>query len=117
MIKNIIIFSFILIFQANFLYANESTKGYADIIEPLLPSVVSIASTTIIKENQQEIPQFPEGSPFEEFFKEYFEQYDNEVNKKPLIGLGSGFIIVKTCNHFNCFFSFLRKKQVNRTFK
>ena len=85
MIKNIIIFSFILIFQANFLYANESTKGYADIIEPLLPSVVSIASTTIIKENQQEIPQFPEGSPFDEFFKEYFDNERRNFGEKLIL--------------------------------
>ena len=84
----------------------SSPEGFADLVEELIPSVVSIASTTIIdNQNRQSIPNFPEGSPFDEFFKDYF---NNEQNKspsqKPMVGLGSGFIIdesgiVITNNH------------------
>ena len=69
--------------------------SFADLVETLSPSVVSIASTTIIENNSQnQIPQFPEGSPFDEFFKEYFDnERRNSPSQRPMTGLGSGFII------------------------
>ena len=78
--------------------------SFADLVEQLSPSVVSIASTTIIENNQQnQIPQFPEGSPFDDFFKEYFDREQNR-SRRPMTGLGSGFIIsddgiIVTNNH------------------
>ena len=102
------ILSLILVFfliNLNNLYGQNAPDTFADIIDPLLPSVVSIASTTIVEERQQQIPQFPEGSPFNEFFKEYFDdQQRNGQSSRPLIGLGSGFIIdsngiIVTNNH------------------
>ena len=67
-------------------------------VEDLIPGVVSIASKTIVKEQYpDQMPQFPEGSPFDEFFKEYFDrQQRNAPNERPMIGLGSGFIIDNT---------------------
>ena len=45
-------------------------ESFADLVEQLSPAVVSIASTTIVENNNQnQIPQFPEGSPFDDFFK------------------------------------------------
>ena len=58
------ILSLILVFfliNLNNLYGQNAPDTFADIIDPLLPSVVSIASTTIVEERQQQIPQFPEG--------------------------------------------------------
>ncbi len=86
---------------------NAIPNSFADLVEKLSPSVVSIASTTIItnNNNQNQIPRFPEGSPFDEFFKDFF---DNEQRRspsqRPMTGLGSGFIIddsgiVVTNNH------------------
>ena len=53
----------------------EMDQSFADLVENLSPAVVSIASTTIVTNNnsQNPMPQFPEGSPFDEFFKDYFE--------------------------------------------
>ena len=73
-------------------------NSFADLVENLSPAVVSIASTTIVKNNdsQNQIPRFPEGSPFDEFFKEYFDnERRNSPSQRPMTGLGSGFIIEK----------------------
>ena len=83
-------------------------SSFADLVENLSPAVVSIASTTIVKDNnnsQNQMPRFPEGSPFDEFFKEYFDnEQRNSPSQRPMIGLGSGFIvddsgIIVTNNH------------------
>tara|TARA_Y100001970_G_scaffold242577_1_gene307143 strand:- start:25186 stop:26574 length:1389 start_codon:yes stop_codon:yes gene_type:complete len=89
----------ILIFIYFFLIPNIAyaiTNSFADLVEKLSPAVVSIASTTIIKNNnlQEELPRFPEGSPFDEFFKDYFDREKrNTPSQRPMTGLGSGFII------------------------
>ena len=74
-------------------------SSFADLVENLSPAVVSIASTTIVKDNnnsQNQMPRFPEGSPFDEFFKEYFDnERRNSPSQRPMTGLGSGFIIEK----------------------
>ena len=95
--------SFFLIFNTSAISAPES---FADLVEDLAPAVVSIASTTIVNSQSEEfVPQFPEGSPFDDFFKEYFEnQQRNTPSQRPLLGLGSGFIIdesgvIVTNNH------------------
>tara|TARA_Y100000590_G_scaffold467447_1_gene646394 strand:+ start:230 stop:1600 length:1371 start_codon:yes stop_codon:yes gene_type:complete len=96
------IFTYI-IFSAN-ISANSTPSSFADLVENLVPAVVSVASTTnISNQNQQSIPRFPEGSPFDEFFKDYFER-EQRRSQRPMIGLGSGFIIdssgiVVTNNH------------------
>ena len=93
------------IFIILFLKSAYAIPGsFADLVEKLSPSVVSIASTTIVENNSQnQIPQFPEGSPFDEFFKDYFDR-DQRRSQRPMTGLGSGFIIgdegiIVTNNH------------------
>ena len=107
MIKNsrLNLFLFLIIFF-NSLSVKAVPESFADLVEDLVPTVVSIASTTIIKnQNNQNIPRFPEGSPFDEFFKEYFDnEQRNSPSQRPMIGLGSGFIvddsgIIVTNNH------------------
>ncbi|SVA11699.1 uncharacterized protein METZ01_LOCUS64553 [marine metagenome] len=72
--------------------------SFADLVESLSPSVVSIASTTVVRDtSQDQIPRFPEGSPFDEFFKEYFDrEQKRSPSQRPMVGLGSGFIIDKS---------------------
>jgi len=95
------VFTYFITAPANVFAVPES---FADLVEELSPSVVSIASTTIVN-NQQSMPQFPEGSPFDEFFKEYFDREQrNSPSQRPMVGLGSGFVIdnsgiIVTNNH------------------
>ena len=90
------LFFFFILTYSNLSYSHPSS--FADLVENLSPAVVSIASTTIVENNnsQNQMPQFPEGSPFDEFFKDYFEnERRNSPSQRPKTGLGSGFIISK----------------------
>ncbi|MEI6558642.1 MAG: DegQ family serine endoprotease [Rhodospirillaceae bacterium] len=96
-------------------------SGFADLAERLLPAVVNISTTQTLSQRHgaagkqpgakpndaPEMPQFPPGSPFEEFFKDFFDKQGKEPNAPPrrATSLGSGFIIdakkgyVVTNNH------------------
>jgi len=80
--------------------AKNIPSSFADLAEKLMPSVVNIASTQTIRTTANPFPfKFPEGSPFEDMFKEF-----NQPSERKATGLGSGFIIdekgiVVTNNH------------------
>jgi serine protease Do len=69
--------------------------SFADTVAPLLPAVVNISSTQKIEMPQDypELPQFPPGSPFEDFFEEFMERRDGGVPALPPASLGSGFVV------------------------
>ncbi|HEV8026157.1 MAG TPA: DegQ family serine endoprotease [Stellaceae bacterium] len=93
--------------------AKPAPDSFADLAAKLLPAVVNVSTTQTIKSDKvghvgPEVPQFPPGSPFEEFFKDFFDR--NQPHGKPdavprrATSLGSGFIIdpsglVVTNNH------------------
>ena len=82
-----------LLFSLNVVNAKPIPESFADLAEKLSPSVVNISTTTVIQQKSREMPSFPPGSPFEDFFK----QFDKPGNKKRRAqSLGSGFIIDKT---------------------
>ena len=81
--------------------AKDAPTSFADLAERLMPSVVSIATTTTVLTNTNPFPgfKFPPGSPFEDMFKEF-----GTPQKRKSSALGSGFIIdekgiVITNNH------------------
>jgi serine protease Do len=95
--------------------AKPAPDGFADLADKLLPSVVNISTTQTVKPEKQHErsspgrPQFPPGSPFEEFFKDFF-NHDTPQSGKPeakprkATSLGSGFVIdgtgyIVTNNH------------------
>ncbi|MCK5373690.1 MAG: DegQ family serine endoprotease, partial [Alphaproteobacteria bacterium] len=69
--------------------------SFADLAEKLSPSVVNISSTqkVVVPQDFLEMPQFPEGSPFEDFFKDFMERRSGRTSTVPTTSLGSGFII------------------------
>ena len=73
-------------------YAKKAPESFANLAETLSPSVVNISTTTIIEDRKNNLPAFPPGSPFEEFFKQF--QEPNQ-GKRRAQSLGSGFIIEK----------------------
>ena len=96
-----------LVAQSAAALAREAPASFADLAERLLPAVVNISTTQTIKNPDRvpEMPQFPPGSPFEEFFKEFLERQGRQDNApRRATSLGSGFIVdsagyVVTNNH------------------
>jgi len=90
--------------------ARPPEGDFADLAEKLVPAVVNISTTQSVQNRTmpEGLPQFPPGSPFEDFFKEFFErQQRGEGGNRPprqVSSLGSGFIVdargyVVTNNH------------------
>ena len=82
-----IFFYFIFNIEGN---AKNPPTSFADLAEKLMPSVVNISTTQTIKTQTSPFPQFPPGSPFGEFFKEF-----ERPTERKATSLGSGFIIKK----------------------
>ncbi|AYM81554.1 MULTISPECIES: Do family serine endopeptidase [Agrobacterium tumefaciens complex] len=84
---------------------SHGPESVADLAEPLLDAVVNISTSQNVKTDGKGPvpPKLPEGSPFQEFFKDYFDSQKPEGGEK-VNSLGSGFVIdpagyVVTNNH------------------
>jgi serine protease Do len=86
--------------------------SFAPLVEKVLPAVVTIATTQVQGGNNNtegrrgipQAPQFPPGSPFEQFFREFGMPQMQQQRPQKLTALGSGFIIdpsgvIVTNNH------------------
>jgi serine protease Do len=78
----------------------------ADVAEGLQDSVVNISTTQTLKGTAENAPggPGPKGSPFEEFFDDFFDDENSEGLPRKVSSLGSGFVIdpsglVVTNNH------------------
>lgn len=81
-------------------------RSVADLAERLMPAVVNISTKSMSNpKGGIPLPNVPEGSPFQEFFDEFFEQEQgSEDRKQNSQSLGSGFVIdpsglIVTNNH------------------
>jgi serine protease Do len=94
--------------------ARGTPDSFADLAAKLLPAVVNVSSTQNVHasnnpQNGPDIPMFPPGSPFEQFFKDFLNRgHPGQHGEAPVQhkaqSLGSGFIIdasglVVTNNH------------------
>ncbi len=72
---------------------------FTGIVEKAKDSVVNISTSKKIKTSQLrkdfEMPEFPEGSPFGELFKKFFDHDGFNFQDRETSSLGSGFIISK----------------------
>ena len=81
--------------------AKPAPDSFAGLAARLSPAVVNIStSQKIDRPDAGEVPQFPPGSPYEEMFKDYYDQQQ----ASQVTSLGSGFVIdpsgvIVTNNH------------------
>ena len=82
-------------------------ENIADVAEQVIDAVVNISTKQTVDMSSNTMPQLPPGSPFEEFFDEFFKNHRGQGSPQTprrVNSLGSGFIIdasglVVTNNH------------------
>ncbi len=89
----------------------STPESFADLAEKLMPAVVNISTSQNVPERPNVPRNFPQGSPFDDMFRDFFERFGAPQDGSPRMGpgrkvqsLGSGFIIdasgyVVTNNH------------------
>jgi serine protease Do len=84
--------------------------SFGDLADKLVPAVVNISTTQAMpdkssEKDSAETPEVPPGSPFDDFFRDFFNNPGGHGSQRPLVhSLGSGFIVdasglVVTNNH------------------
>lgn len=82
--------------------ARQPGESFADLAEASLPAVVNISTTQTV--TARERPELPPGTPFEDFFKDFFERNGEGQQPQQSSSLGSGFVVdpsgvIVTNNH------------------
>ncbi len=82
--------------------AQARPESFADLAEGVSPAVVNITTSTVVSSSTDPSPIVPEGSPFEDFFREFQDRNGDRPRRSS--ALGSGFVIsedgyVVTNNH------------------
>src|SRR6056297_2268007 len=89
---------------AQALMAQARPDSFSDLVDKVSPAVVNITTSTVVARGAGPSPIVPEGSPFEDFFREFRDRNGEGDRPRRTSALGSGFVIsedgfVVTNNH------------------
>ena len=108
-VSALVVATALVIGQAATVEARSAPESFADLAEQISPSVVNITTSTTVAARGGPAPVVPEGSPFEDFFRDFMDrngQGEGAPGGRPRRSqaLGSGFVIsedgfVVTNNH------------------
>ena len=79
-------FAALFLIQAQAAAARGAPESFADLAEAISPAVVNITTSTAVAQTAER-PQIPEGSPLEDFFKDFL---DRQNRPEPRRGAGFG---------------------------
>ncbi len=93
-----------LLMLAQAIAAQARPDSFADLAEKFSPAVVNITTSTVVSRSTGPLPMVPEGSPFEDFFREFRDRSGDGDRPRRTSALGSGFVIsedgyIVTNNH------------------
>ncbi|QIE44940.1 DegQ family serine endoprotease [Pseudohalocynthiibacter aestuariivivens] len=93
-----------MLMMAQTIAAQARPDSFADLAEKFSPAVVNITTSTVVATGTGPSPVVPEGSPFEDFFREFRDRSGNGDRPRRTSALGSGFVIsedgyIVTNNH------------------
>jgi S1-C subfamily serine protease len=90
--------------RAEAVQAIDPTRGFADLVDRVMPAVVSVQvkyANVASADNgdgsgddgQQAMPDLPQGTPFDDFFRQFRQGRPTLPQRQPSMAQGSGFII------------------------